>query len=106
MKRQEIIDQLQQGRGNLHYVSDMRWILAQNRPDIEERIMAGTLEVQGALRELGRFTQRERNRARAQKVRALCVAVLRNDYPTAENLAVELIGKELDQLERKNKVKH
>jgi hypothetical protein len=76
---------------NLHYMSDVAFIKKHGSPEIVERLRAGSLGIQEALRMLGRTTQRDRNRRRRALTDALCEAVLNGEHGQAELLAAQLL---------------
>jgi hypothetical protein len=67
---------------SLSVIKTRRWLT---------KVRAGKLTIQEALRQLGRVTQRDRNRERKALVLSLCEAVLAQDHETAEQIAAHLI---------------
>lgn len=65
---------------------------------------SGEIGIQEALRRLGVVTQRDRNRAKANAVQCLCVAVLLGNQDEAELLAAKLVKlpKEFDERRSEN----
>jgi len=84
-------DQLaKQYRISKRMLADAVFIVNNAPQEIIEQIENGTLNIQAAMRMLGKTTQRDRNRQRAALVTDLCNAVLDGEYSKAERLAVQI----------------
>lgn len=71
-------------------IADATFILNNGTPELIAQVETGAINLQEAMRALGKPTQRDRNRQRAADVRSLCEAVLDQDYTEAERLSVKL----------------
>jgi hypothetical protein len=80
---------------NPHYMSDGVRLLKFGRDDLLTKVQKGEMSLQEALRELGCYTQRDRNRHRAKIVESLCHAVLEYDLQNARPLAAQLLASRL-----------
>ncbi len=71
-------------------LADAVFVVRNAPQDIIDRVEAGTLTVQAAMRMLGKTTQRDRYRRRTALVTDLCTAVLDGEYSEAKRIALEL----------------
>jgi hypothetical protein len=72
-------------------IADAAFILQNGSPELIEDVKQGRVNLQEALRQLGKTTQRDRNRQKQQQVIDLCDAVLCDEIETAKVLAATII---------------
>jgi hypothetical protein len=76
---------------NVRYLSDATYVLNHGSPELIARVESGEINLQAALRQLGRTTQKSRNQEKAAMTINLCEAVLDNDLETARVLAAKIV---------------
>ncbi len=72
-------------------IANAVFVLNNGTPEIIAQVEAGKINLQEAMRMLGKTTQRERNRRRVRQTLELCEAVLNGEQHEAEILAAQII---------------
>lgn len=85
-------------------LADAVFVLNHGSPELIEDVRDGRINLQEALRRLGKPTQRDRNRQKQQQVIDLCEAILNKDFETAEVLAAETLLAAMGRRARNNDV--